>query len=48
MQQEHLDRLSAVDASFLLQESPGTHMQVQASLAELVTLAQRRTVAPAV
>src|SRR2546423_3302835 len=28
MPQEHLDRLSAVDASFLLQEGDGTHMHI--------------------
>src|SRR5437763_3226983 len=28
MAQEHLDRLSAVDASFLLQEGAGTHMHI--------------------
>src|SRR5437764_11047760 len=28
MPQEHLDRLSAVDASFLLQEGANTHMQI--------------------
>jgi diacylglycerol O-acyltransferase len=28
MPQEHLDRLSAVDASFLLQEGPSTHMHI--------------------
>ncbi|MDX6660524.1 MAG: diacylglycerol O-acyltransferase / wax synthase, partial [Solirubrobacteraceae bacterium] len=28
MPQEHLDRLSAVDASFLLQEGPNTHMHI--------------------
>jgi hypothetical protein len=28
MPQEHLDRLGAVDASFLLQEGANTHMQI--------------------